>query len=206
MSEPGYRIPAATVRTEITVVNSRFVTTVARADSVDDAKGILASVHAEMPDANHHVYAFRVGYGNSVIDGMSDDGEPSGTSGPPVLAVLRGADIGDILVIVTRFFGGTKLGKGGLVRAYSDAARAGLALLQTEWKIKRRLIGLDLPYPLYELVKRLIEAHEGVIEDETFGADVTVMARFPLHRIADFAMAVRDASAGRVEPVELDGS
>ena len=97
----------------------------AASTTVKEAKAFLAAVRAEMPDANHHVYAYRVGFGNSVIEGMSDDGEPSGTSGPPVLAVLRGSGIGDVIVVVTRYFGGTKLGTGGLVRAYSDAARAG---------------------------------------------------------------------------------
>jgi putative IMPACT (imprinted ancient) family translation regulator len=79
-----------------------------------------------MPNASHHVYAFRVGHGNSIIEGMSDDGEPTGTAGPPVLAVLRGTQIGDIIVIVTRYFGGTKLGTGGLVRAYPEAAQIAL--------------------------------------------------------------------------------
>ncbi len=100
--------------------------------TVDEAKAFLAAVRAEMPDANHHVYAYRVGFGNSVIEGMSDDGEPSGTSGPPVLAVLRGSGIGDVIVVVTRYFGGTKLGTGGLVRAYSEGARAGLESLATD--------------------------------------------------------------------------
>src|SRR5690606_7514798 len=95
MTNP-YPIPARTTRIENVVVNSRFIATAARADSVDEAKAFIQSIRAEMPDATHHVYAFKIGYGGSIIEGMSDDGEPSGTSGPPVLAVLRGAEIGDI--------------------------------------------------------------------------------------------------------------
>ncbi len=92
----GYLIPAGQQRTEILVVNSRFFTSIGYAPTVvDAAKAFISSIRAEMPDANHHVYAFRVGYGNSIIEGVSDDGEPTGTSGPPVLAVLRGRDIGD---------------------------------------------------------------------------------------------------------------
>ena len=129
-----YRIPIPTEKPRLTleVSNSRFITTVSYVDSVNSARGFLAAVRDEMPDANHHVYAYRIGYGNSVIEGMSDDGEPSGTAGPPVLAVLRGTNIGDVIVIVTRYFGGTKLGTGGLVRAYSEAARLGLSSLKTE--------------------------------------------------------------------------
>src|SRR5512134_2891681 len=111
-----HRIPAGQHRTDIVVVNSRFITTIAPAAMPEDAKRFIASIRAEMPDASHHVYAFRAGYGNSVIEGMSDDGEPSGTAGPPTLAVLRGAGIGDIVLVTTRYFGGTKLGTGGLVR------------------------------------------------------------------------------------------
>src|SRR6185295_20259621 len=96
----GYLIPTQTHRVTTAVSNSRFLTTIGHVNTVDEAKAFLAAVRAEMPDANHHVYAYRVGYGNSVIEGMSDDGEPTGTAGPPTLAVLRGANIGDTLVVV----------------------------------------------------------------------------------------------------------
>src|SRR5690348_4882092 len=115
-----YRIPAATTRIEHEVSRSRFIATLGNAATVEAARGFIAEIRAEMPDASHHVYAFKVGYGSSVTEGLSDDGEPTGTAGPPVLAVLRGADIGDAALVVTRYFGGTKLGTGGLVRAYSD--------------------------------------------------------------------------------------
>jgi uncharacterized YigZ family protein len=199
-----YRIPVGTHRTEIVVVNSRFITTISRVSSTEDVKTAQRAIRSEMPDANHHVYAFRVGYGNSVIEGMSDDGEPSGTAGPPVLAVLRGADIGDTLVVVTRYFGGTKLGTGGLVRAYSDAAREGLTTLPTELKIERRLVGVETPYTWYELIKRLVGEHEGVIQGEDFAGDVTLMAVFPLERVPGFTAAVIETTAGRVQPVVLD--
>src|SRR5688572_27285209 len=100
-----YHIPAGTQRSEIVVVNSRFITTIGCVQSTEAVKAFLDQTRSEMPDASHHVYAFRVGYGNSITEGMSDDGEPSGTAGPPVLAVLRGADIGDVIVVVTRYFG-----------------------------------------------------------------------------------------------------
>src|SRR5262245_11570291 len=103
MSAPTrYPTPAGVHRSEITVINSRFITTIYPVVSVGAVKERLAEIRSEMPDASHHVYAFRVGFGNSVTEGMSDDGEPSGTAGPPVMAVLRGASVGDILVVVTR--------------------------------------------------------------------------------------------------------
>lgn len=185
------------------MVNSRFITTIGCVERVEETRAFLASVRTEMPDADHHVYAFRVGYGRSVTEGMSDDGEPSGTAGPPVLAVLRGTDIGDVMVVVTRYFGGTKLGTGGLVRAYSEAAREGLRSLPTELKIERALVGLDLPYSLYEPVKRLIAQFEGEIQDETFATEVTLIARFAAASVDDFQRAVIDLSAGKVTPTVL---
>ncbi len=199
----GYLIPAARHRVETAVSNSRFITTIGRVTTVDEAKAFLAAVRAEMSDATHHVYAYRVGFGNSVIEGMSDDGEPSGTSGPPVLAVLRGSGIGDVIVVVTRYFGGTKLGTGGLVRAYGDAARAGLESLPTERKIEKRLIGIEIPYHHFEQVKRLIAQHDGAIDDETFAGDITILASFPVDRVDGFSAALVELTAGSVQPVLL---
>ena len=200
----GYLVPAETHRVTTMVSNSRFIASVTRANTVDEAKAFLAGIRQEMPDATHHVYAFRVGYGNSVIEGMSDDGEPSGTAGPPVLAVVRGSDIGDIVMVVTRYFGGTKLGTGGLVRAYGDAARAALESLKTERKIERKTLGIETPYTFYQPIRRLVDEHEGVIDEEEFAADVTILASFPLDQIETFTSAVIELTAGNVSPVVLD--
>lgn len=196
-----YRIPTGEHRTETEVLRSRFIATISPAPTVDDAKAFLARIRAEMPNASHHVYAFRVGYGASVTEGMSDDGEPSGTAGPPVLAVLRGSDIGDIVIVVTRYFGGTKLGTGGLVRAYGDAARTALSGLETTLKIEKRLLGIELPYSLYEQARRLILQHHGVIEDTDFAAEVMILARFPLSDVPAFTTDLSELSAGQVEAI-----
>lgn len=198
-----YRIPAARHRVETTVSNSRFITTIDVATDVETARTQIAAVRAEMPDANHHVYAFRVGFGDSVIEGMSDDGEPSGTAGPPTLAVLRGADIGDVLVVVTRYFGGTKLGTGGLVRAYSDAARQGLATVPTVLKIARKTIGLETPYNFYQPIRKLIEQSDGQDIDETFAGSITITARFPLSIITALQAQIIDLTSGIVTPFVL---
>jgi uncharacterized YigZ family protein len=201
-----YPVPARTLRIENMVSNSRFIATVTRTDAVSEAKAFIQSIRDEMPDASHHVYAFKIGYGGSVIEGMSDDGEPSGTSGPPVLAVLRGADIGDIAIVVTRYFGGTKLGTGGLVRAYRGAAKDALAVLPVTMKIDKRSLGVSLPYRLYEPVKLLLSGCDAEIESEDFAADVTVFARIPADRLDELIAGVRNLTAGQVEPVLLDDS
>jgi uncharacterized YigZ family protein len=200
----AYRIPAATARIEREVSRSRFIATLANAPTVEAARQFIASIRAEMPDATHHVYAFKVGFGGSVTEGLSDDGEPAGTAGPPVLAVLRGAHIGDAVLVVTRYFGGIKLGMGGLVRAYSDAARAVIAAAPTEEKIERRHLGLTLPYSLYERVKLIAAAHGAIIDDEAFEAEITLYLTLPSTAVEPFTTAIRELSAGRLTPTRLD--
>lgn len=204
MSAEPYFIPSGRQRETITIANSRFIATADRAETVDDAKAILAGIRQEMPDANHHVYAFRVGFGSAVTEGMSDDGEPSGTSGPPVLAVVRGSNIGDLIVVVTRYFGGTKLGTGGLVQAYTQAAKTVLAALKTELKLTYTVASMNLPYSLYERVKRLVATHNGEALSEDFAEQVTIQARFPENDFDGFKRALIELSAGNVVPVLLD--
>jgi uncharacterized YigZ family protein len=186
---PPYRIPAHAATAELTIAHSRFIAQVRLAGSAADARATLAGIRAAAPDATHHVYAFRAGYGNSVTEGMSDDGEPSGTAGPPLLAVLRGAAVGDTLLVVTRYFGGTKLGTGGLVRAYTSAAQLGLAATTFEHKIERHTLTLHIPYATYEPLTVLIRNHDGQIDTETFAAEVTLTLTLPAAQVAAFAAA-----------------
>src|SRR5690349_10933381 len=151
-------VPAGHARVEIRVVNSRFIASAGPAATVEAARAFIAAVRAEMPDASHHVHAYIVGHGATTTLGMSDDGEPSGTAGRPVMAVLRGSGLGDVVLVVTRYFGGTLLGIGGLVRAYGDAAKAVLAALPREEKVERRAVVLTLPYAAYEPARRILTA------------------------------------------------
>ncbi|HEX3049522.1 MAG TPA: YigZ family protein [Aggregatilineaceae bacterium] len=203
MTEPHYPIPAQTTRIENIVVNSRFIATISRADTVEEAKHFIQTVRDEMPDATHHVYAFKVGYGGSITEGMTDDGEPSGTAGPPVLAVLRGADLGDVVIVVTRYFGGTKLGTGGLVRAYGGAAKDALAALPVEMKIAKFYIGLTGAYTYYERLKHLLADHAGEIDSEEFAAEVTIYAYLPTDQLAALHTAVQNLTAGQITPIVL---
>jgi uncharacterized YigZ family protein len=166
---------------------------------VEQARAFIQSIRAEMPDATHHVYAFKVGYGGSITEGMSDDGEPSGTSGPPVLAVLRGASVGNVVLVVTRYFGGTKLGIGGLVRAYGDAVRAVLAETPRAERVPTHTVMLVAPYNWFERLQLLIAHHGGQIVDQEFAADVTLTAEFPTERYPDFRSGLQEASHGSLD-------
>ncbi len=200
----SYPIPARTIRIENEVVNSRFIATIGRADCVEEAKQFIQAVRHEMPDATHHVYAFKIGYGGSVTEGMTDDGEPSGTAGPPILSVLRGADIGDVVIVVTRYFGGTKLGTGGLVRAYGGAAKDAIAALPVEQKIAKLYIGLTGAYTFYERLKHLLADYAGEIDSEEFDPEVTIYAYLPTDRLEALNTAVQNLTSGQMAPIVLD--
>lgn len=192
-----YPIPAAETRAEIRVSNSRFIATAAYAPTVEEARAFIARMRAEFADATHNVFAYVVGYGATTTLGMSDDGEPSGTAGKPALAVLRGSGLGDAAVVVTRYFGGTLLGTGGLVRAYADAVRAVLDVLPQTEKIERRAVAIRIDYAQYEPVKRLIAAHSGAVLHETFAADVALILQFAVDDLPTFRAALVDLTAGQ---------
>lgn len=193
-----YPIPAGTARIETRVVNSRFIATIGEASTAEAARVFVAAVRAEMPDATHHVFAFRAGYGGSITEGMSDDGEPPGTAGRPALAVLRGADLGDVVLVITRYFGGTKLGTGGLVRAYTEAAQEALIALPRGERVERRQGMLAVPYPLYERVRNLVNDCGGRMVEEDFGAEVSLLVEFAVDEADAFDARLRELSAGRV--------
>ncbi len=196
---PRYPIPAEEARAEIIVVNSRFIATAAPAFSVDEARAFIARLRAEFSDASHHVPAFLIGYGASVTAHCTDDGEPSGTAGRPALAVLQGSGLGDVVVVVTRYFGGTKLGTGGLVRAYGDSVKAVLEVLPRAEKIPTYTVMLACDYPYFERIRLLIQELHGQTLDEDFGVDVTITARFAVWSLEAFQDALRELTRGALQ-------
>lgn len=194
-----YPIPAKEARSEIRVSNSRFIASAAPAFSVEEARAFIDRIKEEFKDASHNVPAFIIGYGPSVTAHSSDDGEPSGTAGRPMLAVLQGSGLGDIVVVVTRYFGGSKLGTGGLVRAYRGAVKEVLAILPRAEKVPTHTVMMAIPYNLYERVKLLVEARHGRILDEEFAADITVTAQFVTGQFPQFQEALRELSHGRLQ-------
>lgn len=191
-----YPIPAGEARAEIMVVNSRFIAAAAPVFSVEEARAFIARIRAEFPDASHHVPAFLIGYGASVTAHCTDDGEPQGTAGRPALAVLQGSGLGDVVVVVTRYFGGTKLGTGGLVHAYSEAVKAVLSVLPRAEKIPTHTVMLACEYSYFERIRLLIQANYGQVLDEDFGADVTITARFAAWHLEPFQSALSGLSRG----------
>lgn len=198
-------IPARKARAEIRVANSRFIATAAPAFSVDAARGFIDGIKEEFRDATHNVPAYVIGHGTSTVAHCSDDGEPSGTAGAPALAVLQGSGLGDAVVVVTRYFGGTKLGTGGLVRAYSAAVREVLAVLPRAVKLATYSVVIVTPYSLFEPLRRLVKAHAGEVVNETFAGEVTVQVQLPQDHLEPFRNALGELSRGQVE-AQVTGS
>jgi uncharacterized YigZ family protein len=189
-------VPAREGRAEIQVANSRFIATMAPVFTLAEAKAFVARMREEFADASHNVPVYVVGHGASVTAHCSDDGEPSGTAGRPALAVLQGSGLGDAAVVVTRYFGGTKLGTGGLVRAYGDAVRAVLEVVPRAEKVATYLVMAAVPYTLLERVRLLAGEHHGRILDEAFAADVTITVQFRTEHFDAFQNRLRELSNG----------
>ncbi|MFQ5613296.1 MAG: YigZ family protein [Anaerolineae bacterium] len=202
-----YPIPAGRHRIELVIQRSRFIATADYTSSVTEARDFVAEMRREFSDATHNVYAFAVGFGASVTHGMSDDGEPPGTAGRPALAVVQGSGLGDVCLVITRYFGGVKLGTGGLVKAYTEAAQTVLAEMPRTVKTERKTVAVTVPYGLYELCRRLVESCEGDILSEEFAVEVSLVINFRLDRLEAFTTALAEATSGQVEPrpVQDDG-
>ena len=201
---PGYLVPASAAEVELRFKNSRFIGTAASASDVGEAKVYVNSIRTRFPDASHHCYAFAAGFGATVVHGMSDDGEPSGTAGRPMLALVQGAGLGDIAVVVTRYFGGTKLGTGGLVRAYTETAQAVLAAIERVEKIETIGVLVELAYQSYEVCKRHIEALGAQVEAEDFGDHVELILRLDEERFTELRTTLQDATSGRALVERID--
>lgn len=195
-----YPIPAGESRIELLVKNSRFIGRAGYTPTVDAAKAFIEKVKQEEPGHTHAVYAFAVGFGASVVHGMSDAGEPSGTAGRPALAVVKGCGLGDVTVVIIRYFGGTKLGTGGLVKAYTEAAQLALAELPVAEKVNYIPVKVTLPYHFYEPGKRLIEQYRGRVEDEQFVEAVTLHLEFAEDDLSSFEAALSEMTRGEVKP------
>jgi uncharacterized YigZ family protein len=198
MSRP-YLVPLTEIRREHVVVNSKFIATLAPAFSIDEARAFMARIRREFSDATHNVPVYIIGGGNTVTEYFSDDGEPAGTSGKPALTVLRGSGLGDVVLVITRYFGGTLLGTGGLVKAYTESAQLVVNAVGRGQRVPVHLALLVIPYNLLERVRLLSARHRGEILAEDFAADITLTLQFPVSDFDAFQLGLRELSAGKLQ-------
>jgi uncharacterized YigZ family protein len=194
-----YDIPLKEIRREHMALHSRFIATLAPVFSIDAARAFITRIKTEFADASHNVPAYIIGGGNTLIEYFSDDGEPSGTAGKPALAVLRGSGLGDVAVVITRYFGGTLLGTGGLVKAYTEATQMVVRAVRRGRRVPVYVALLAIPYPLLERLRLMVTRHGGEILDEDFAADITLTLQFPVETFTAFQTQLREISAGKLQ-------
>lgn len=202
-----YPVPADTHRAERVIERSRFIATVGRAATPDEAAAFVRAVSDEFPDATHNCWAFVAGApGSTSHVGMSDDGEPHGTAGRPMLTVLLHSGLGEVAAVVTRYYGGTKLGTGGLARAYGGTLQDAIATLPRAERMTLVRLVATVDYSAISAVQLLAPVHEGTIEHVDYDAEVRYTLSFPDGRVAGFEDALRDATSGRsmVRPIPDD--
>ena len=203
MSTP-YQIAADEVIDETIVTRSRFICYLKPCTSAADAKAFIKYLQTLHPQANHHCYAFIAGRPeNSQLYGFSDDGEPSGTAGKPMLAMLMGSQVGELCAVVVRYFGGTKLGPGGLQRAYGGSVKQALALLPTKIKIPMVRKTLACQYSQVNDVLYFIEQVGGEIIQQDYNENVVLTLALPDEKLALFQQQLQTMSAGQLtlEPI-----
>ncbi|MDL5350704.1 YigZ family protein [Microbacterium sp. zg-YB36] len=184
---------AAPVHSELVIKKSRFLGCVEPVSGREQAVARVDELHAEHPDARHVCWALMAG-GHSAAN---DDGEPSGTAGRPMLEVLRHQELEGVLATVVRYFGGVKLGAGGLVRAYTDAVAQALLGAERVPLIRMQAMRFTVPYAFEGAVRRELDAHGAVLDDVHHGVNVEMNLQVPEDRTDALVQRVDDASQGR---------
>ena len=195
------KIPFSAAQSEFTEKRSRFIGQVWPVSSEEEAQERIRSAKKKYHDARHNCWCYILRGG---AKRYSDDGEPQGTAGQPMLNVFQRENVENVVCIVTRYFGGILLGAGGLTRAYAKAAKDALDAAGKARMQPFSVLLLECPYPMFERIKLLIEGHEGRIESRDYGAAVTLTFLLPVQRTADFSAALTELSGGQMSAEEVE--
>lgn len=204
MIETSYNIPKNTVFYQEVIKKSRFIVHIAHTSDVPSARAFIADIKEKYADAVHNCWAYVAGPPtDSQVLGFSDDGEPNGTAGKPMLNVLIGSGIGEITVVVTRYFGGVKLGTGGLVRAYGGSVNHALEELVTGEKIPEIIVRGSSEYSHQGLIEQILKSYNILSLDKTFAADVQWVLKMDVREAPLAISEIIDKTSGRVN-FEMD--
>ena len=199
MSSESYFIPAAQVETEEVIKKSRFVSYLAPVTGRDSAMAFIHSLRELHPDARHHCWAFIAGTpGDAQQWGFSDDGEPGGTAGKPMLAQLTGSGLGEICAVVVRYSGGIKLGTGGLVKAYGGGVASALKLLSTTEKIPFTQLVIHCGYHQLKTIEHLLQQHNGHIDHTNYAEQLKISCSVDSRNKAELLLRIQDAGSGNI--------
>ncbi len=196
----SYQIPAGNISIEQEIKRSRFITSIGRAPDKQQANAFIGKVRSTYPCANHHCWAYVAGNPFDTLQiGMSDDGEPQGTAGKPMLSILQHRKIGEIVAVVTRYFGGIKLGTGGLVRAYSSSVQMALQKLPLVEFVVLATAKITLPYPYEDRIRRLLEKMQVTINEVIYKDRVIMLVEFPAKIIVDLKQQIANQTKGEAQ-------
>ncbi len=190
-------VPLERAEAEIEVKRSRFIAIALPTETLDDVKNAVLQIRNEHPEANHVVHAAVVGKAGTTYS-ASDDREPKNTAGRPALEVVKGSGITNITVCIVRYFGGTLLGTGGLVKAYGDSAKEVLKVVRTEELIERTSFRMVLPYNSYTLIKRALDDAHATVSAENFADTITLEGLVPADSLESLRSSVDDIGQGRI--------
>lgn len=182
---------------EIEIKKSRFIAIALPTETMDDVKKHVTEIRSEHPDATHVVHAAVIGKAGTMYS-SSDDREPKNTAGRPALEVLKGSGITNITVCIVRYFGGTLLGTGGLVKAYGDSTKEVLKIAETEPLIEKTSFRMVLPYNSYTLIKRLFETTEATVAKEDFNINISVEGILPASNYEKLKSGADDIGQGKI--------
>ena len=196
-------IPAKKVQSEYSIKKSRFISIVCPVENDGEVRSYLKGLRAEHPASSHVVWSYILGDAGTLY-GLSDDGEPHGTAGRPVLEVLKGSGLTYTALFVIRYFGGTKLGTGGLVSAYTQAAKDVLVHVEAIEKIETIEFSLLCSYSQYEGLKDLLIQNEVLDCLEKFSENIAITGRVPRRNLENCRRSVKDYSHGSVEIISME--
>ena len=200
----SYQVPAGNISVEQEIKRSRFITSIGRAPDKQQANAFIGRVRSTYPGANHHCWAYVAGNPFDTLQiGMSDDGEPQGTAGKPMLSILQHRKIGEIVAVVTRYFGGIKLGTGGLVRAYSSSVQMALQQLPLAEFVALATAQIALPYPFENRIRRLLEKIKATITDVIYKDHVVLCIEFPENMVLELEQQIGDQSQGQARFTQI---
>lgn len=186
------------------IKGSRFIGTLIKVSKRDEAEKELENIRKKNYNATHNCFAYTVGIDNDIITRYSDDGEPSGTAGRPMMNVLESSGISNVLLIVTRYYGGTKLGTGGLMKAYSEAAKEVISHSKViDVEIKTSLI-FNYPYDNTSMVMNLISRYGADIIEEKYGDDAEMLIKLNQGYRQEFIDEIFDKSNGKIKVTEIN--
>ena len=188
---------------ELVIKKSRFIATMGRVTSEADAKDFIAAVSKKYHDATHNTYAYTLGLNDEQVK-ASDNGEPSGTAGIPELKALQLMKLKNVAVVVTCYFGGIKLGAGGLIRAYSNSVTSAAEAIGEVKRVMQQEIIFAIPYNRYDEINHYLEEADIFVESREYAADITISVFLDLDQVAAFEAKLTDLMAGKIDFLEGD--